>query len=764
MKITERTKNYIVGYLMLSDDSRNAQGVEHWRISALRIMLITGYIFYSIIAIHSFFSAINASVYFVMPMTFAFYALAVAQLKLSKTHYHLSAYLQLFSIVAAAICINLMVDLPILAMLGPVFIFSLPLAAFILLGAKVGFVCMFINIIPFVALLNGFQLSQFKQEHILLEHADTYIITMIFLFFNICAPLGVARASLAARRLNKKITAQNANLKTQHDLYKTLFLDADIAMIIVSTTGAIIEMNDAAEGLLQYQFNQFKPLPQEINISSLFPEYSADTDNAIVNRTVDSKMKAFKISRSAQLDQQCYFLTLQDITAKTMLHKALAAQTKLNRQQLINGSNGLPNRIWLENKLKDRLKTTDTEISVYVFKINNAQFIEQKYGYNYLPLLARKMAEHWQSKNQCDCEIGSLDETNLAIAVDIPMVDTDFHITKFINLLPKIVLIDEHKIPLDIKVGVSFSDDCDQNVEKLINNAQYAVLSGNSIINYYENASLERFIEHQEINLLLHEAIINDDLNIVYQPKVKGDGRLIGLEALLRWNCPVIGVVSPSIFIPIAEKSGLVPLITQWLITQVCKQIDTWHQAGLKLVPVAINISGPDLDQESFHEYLVNSLVEYKIEPQLIELELTESATSLDLSKAQATLRYLSNWGFCVTLDDFGIGYSGLSKLISFPVKKIKIDRQFVKNIHKEEQKAKVVEAIVAMCKVFGIEFLAEGVETFEEVDKLLLLGCSNFQGYVFAKPADIEHTTSLLQVQNVFAQATVTKIPVQRS
>ena len=167
-------------------------------------------------------------------------------------------------------------------------------------------------------------------------------------------------------------------------------------------------------------------------------------------------------------------------------------------------------------------------------------------------------------------------------------------------------------------------------------------------------------------------------------------------------------------------------------------------------MPVAINISGPDLDQENFHQDLVKPLIAYKIKPQLIELELTESARSSSHEMALSTINYLVDWGFEISLDDFGIGYSGLSKLISYPVKKVKIDRQFIKNIDKDKRKEKVIEAIIAMCKVFDIEILAEGTETLAEVDTLIKLGCHHFQGYVFAKPLQAEDATELLLVQNV--------------
>ena len=754
MKISQ-----LVNYLLLSDETSTVQPVEQWRISALRIMTVAGYLLYSIVAVHCCLSAANTDVSFVIPLFISFYVLAAVQLWLSKSHYHLSAYCLLFSIVAAAVCINLVVKIPTLAMLGPVFVFSLPLVAFILLGARAGFFCMLFNIIPFVTLLSGFQLNQYIDDHVIMEHADAYIMSIIFLFFNICAPLGVARASLAAKRLNKRILAHNSQLQEQNDFYRTLFTNAEIAKLVVNQDGIITDMNGAAERLLQCQFAEFI---HPLSLSSLFAEFRFDANETLVNRTISGRMRAFKLTRSGINNASYYFVTIQDVTASALLQKTLAAHTLLNKKRLLDELTGLPNRAWLENKIKQILHNPSAELSLIICKINNAQFIEQKYGFQFLPQMLRKVAEHWQSKTHIPCHLAALDNCKLCIITEVSPMDVQTYIAGFVRLLPKVVLLDEHKLPVDIKIGVAFSDVTDTSAERLINNALYAVGSSAMQVNYHDSASLERFIEHQEINILLNEAIANDELSLVYQPKVKGDGRLIGLEALLRWHSPLIGMVSPATFIPIAEKSGLVTQLTQWLISKVCQQINDWQEAGLNVVPVAINIAGNDLDQEFFHEHLVNSLVEYKIEPNMLELELTESARSLDHAKALATTRYLANWGFCITLDDFGIGYSGLSKLISYPVQKVKIDRQFIKGIHKDQRKAKMVEAIISMCKVCQVDILAEGVEEFEEVDRLLLLGCNVFQGYVFSKPLDKTRCSELLRVKNVFTFNNTTQAAIR--
>ena len=743
----ENLKNAFLSYLMLSDTEESTDGPERWRVSALRIIIIGYYTLYSLVAVHCVVRALAAEYFIILPVMLSFYLVAGLQLMLTKNHYYISAYSILITIVFGAVIINMMVQIPTLAMLGPVLIFSLPLVAFVLLGLKIGVICMIFNILPFIALLNGFQLNQYVEAHAYLEHANAYVFSIIFLFFNICIPLAVARGSVANFRLNKRITEQNSNLRLQNDFFRTLFIETDIAKLEVNADGLIGKMNIAAEKLLDCRFKQ---LTQAIYISELFIDIPTDEGTSTVNISVAGRMKVLKISRSALLNNSYYFLTIQDITAKSMLQKTLAAQSLLNRKHYIDNATRLPNRTWLESHLESLLGNSDTDLCILAIRIKNAQFIAQKHGFQIIPLMITNLANQWLEVTKLECHLASVDPTNLTIVCELSDKDAQSLITSFVEQLPNIIIIEQQKIPLDIQVGISLSEGLEQQPDKLVNNALYAANSSKLKVNFYENANLERFIEDQEISILLSEAIINDELHIVYQPKVQGDGKLIGFEALLRWESSVMGVVSPAVFIPIAEKSGLITNLTRWLIDTVCKQINEWQQGDFDLVPVAINISGPDLDQENFHQDLVKPLIAYKIKPQLIELELTESARSSSHEMALSTINYLVDWGFEISLDDFGIGYSGLSKLISYPVKKVKIDRQFIKNIDKDKRKEKVIEAIIAMCKVFDIEILAEGTETLAEVDTLIKLGCHHFQGYVFAKPLQAEDATELLLVQNV--------------
>ncbi|MDU0355027.1 hypothetical protein RS130_14965 [Paraglaciecola aquimarina] len=236
-----------VTYIMLSDLDGNQNGIEKWRISALRIMIITGFISYSGIALHSSISAAEINLYYIIPLTLAFYIGAALQLWFSSKYYIACAYSMLVTIVAASVSINLVAQSPLLALFGPVFIFSLPLGAFILLGPRVGFICMAINILPFAALLTGFQFSQYFPPHPPFEYANLYVMSLIFIFFNICAPLGIARSSLAARRLNKELVDKNQSLQTQNDFYRALFVETNVAKFVIDQNDVIIEINLAAK-------------------------------------------------------------------------------------------------------------------------------------------------------------------------------------------------------------------------------------------------------------------------------------------------------------------------------------------------------------------------------------------------------------------------------------------------------------------------------------------------------------------------------------
>ncbi|AST90235.1 PAS domain S-box protein [Sutcliffiella cohnii] len=246
-----------------------------------------------------------------------------------------------------------------------------------------------------------------------------------------------------------------------------------------------------------------------------------------------------------------------------------------------------------------------------------------------------------------------------------------------------------------------------------------------------EKASLERIHLEKE----LKKSIQKDHFFLVYQPKVDlRTGKLVGIEALVRWNHPDLGVVSPNKFIPISEKTGLIIPLGQWILEEGIKQTKQWQQKGLAPVRLSINVSVPQLCEPNFINNIEQLLKEYKLDPQWIELEITESIF-VDIDNVINTLKQLREMGVFLSIDDFGTGYSNFSNLKDLPIDILKIDASFVRDIDQQKHSRSIVKAIVSFATELNIGVIAEGIETVGQKNILLEDGCHNGQGYLFSKP-----------------------------
>jgi EAL domain-containing protein (putative c-di-GMP-specific phosphodiesterase class I) len=211
-------------------------------------------------------------------------------------------------------------------------------------------------------------------------------------------------------------------------------------------------------------------------------------------------------------------------------------------------------------------------------------------------------------------------------------------------------------------------------------------------------------------------------------------GTITGYEALLRWRHPAWGVVSPARFISVAEDTGLIVEIGRWVLEEVCRQLREWRARGLPLLPVSVNLSVRQFASNLVDEISV-AIRRYGVSPSLIDLEITESLLMQNPEQVGVILEGLSELGAHVTLDDFGTGYSSLGYIRRFPVNALKIDRSFISDITATSQNVAIVSAVITMCRSLGIRVVAEGVETREQLDILRMLGCDEYQGFLFSPP-----------------------------
>jgi EAL domain-containing protein (putative c-di-GMP-specific phosphodiesterase class I) len=240
-----------------------------------------------------------------------------------------------------------------------------------------------------------------------------------------------------------------------------------------------------------------------------------------------------------------------------------------------------------------------------------------------------------------------------------------------------------------------------------------------------------RLLEHD-----LRHAVARGEMQLVYQPQTNvATGEVLGFEALLRWQHPQRGHVSPAVFIPIAEESGTILQIGEWVLRQACAEAASWT----KSLSVAINVSAVQIHSPYFVELVHEVLLQTGVAATRIEVEITETALIRDPARAMLTLRQLKALGVRIAMDDFGTGYSSLSNLRSFPFDKIKIDRSFIKDVHTNDQTAAIVRSVLGLGKGLGLPVLAEGVETADELGFLRAESCHEAQGYLMGRPGPIE-------------------------
>jgi EAL domain-containing protein (putative c-di-GMP-specific phosphodiesterase class I) len=252
-----------------------------------------------------------------------------------------------------------------------------------------------------------------------------------------------------------------------------------------------------------------------------------------------------------------------------------------------------------------------------------------------------------------------------------------------------------------------------------------------------------RSLGRLELESDLRRAFERGEFLLYYQPKAElANGTIVGVEALLRWQHPTRGWISPETFIPVAEETGLIVALGEWVIRETCKQLQAWSNEGLGHLTIAVNVSVQQFARQDFVESVLRALWNFGVKPQQLELEITESLLMRNVDDTTACMRRFRAAGVVLSIDDFGTGYSSLGYLRQFPVDALKIDRSFVKDLHTSDDDAAICAAIIAMARELKLRVIAEGVENVEQLDFLRRHRCDQVQGYLVGPPlpaADLE-------------------------
>ncbi len=311
-------------------------------------------------------------------------------------------------------------------------------------------------------------------------------------------------------------------------------------------------------------------------------------------------------------------------------------------------------------------------------------------------------------------------------------------------------LVDEQDVFISASIGISIYPDDGEDTDTLLRNADVAMYcaksEGRNNYQFYMPALTHRVQERLNIETCLRQALKKNELMLYYQPQYSLDSQqMIGVEALLRWRHPEMGMVAPDRFIPVAEETGLIVPIGEWVLKTACQQLKAWQDAGCAPERMAVNLSARQFWKPGLAKVVQNILTETGIEPGFLELELTESIIMHDTDIVSDTLATLHEIGVELSIDDFGTGYSSLSYIRRFPLDRLKIDRSFVRDIMSNPDDAEMIVSIIALGHSMKLKVLAEGVETLEQLQYLQMQGCDEVQGFYFSKPLPADELGALL-------------------
>jgi diguanylate cyclase (GGDEF)-like protein len=431
-------------------------------------------------------------------------------------------------------------------------------------------------------------------------------------------------------------------------------------------------------------------------------------------------------------------------------------EDKIRHQALHDSLTGLPNRSLFAEQLSTALPNaarSQESVAVMFLDLDRFKNINDTLGHTLGDRLLQDVAKRLTQSLRAGDTVARWggDEFTLLLPRVTQVEEVSKTAERILKNLEEPFHLDNHELYISASLGIALYDEGNADVETLISHADAALYhakeQGRSNYQFYVSSLNINTPESLTLEKSLRYALTGEEFIVYYQPRVNiATRKITGMEALLRWQNPQMGLVAPNVFIPLAEESGLIIPIGEWVLKTACAQNKAWQDAGLPPLTVAVNLSPKQFRQPKLVETVAHILEETGLDPQYLELEITETTAIQNLEFTQTVLQQLAQMGVHLSIDDFGTGHSSLSRLQLLPLNNLKIDRSFIRELTTNNKVSHIVCAIVALGRSLGLRLTAEGVEKEEELAFLQSINCEDVQGFLFYRPLPAEKATEILQ------------------
>ena len=580
------------------------------------------------------------------------------------------------------------------------------------------------------------------------------------------------RSALHRGALERTNRLMSARLRASERLHRYLVESSPDLIFTLDAEGRFSFLNPRIEALLGFERAS---LIRQPFVSLVMPEDRERVDN-LLNSQRDPEASGFSIEirlhRAASLRGQATPVTVA-LQGMPMLGKSPDARRylgmygvardiseKKRAEEIITFQayhdqlTHLPNRILFKDRLElaiAQVQRRKGTLAVMFIDIDRFKLVNDSYGHAEGDLLLRGIAARLTStlrRGDTLARLGGDEFIVLLPDIDAPE-DAEVTARKILSALEQPFALSHGEFRVTVSVGVAIFPRDGSSAEALTQHADIAMYqvkrSGKNGFRFFSPSHDSDHRERLSLENDLRSALARGQFELHYQPQISlSRNKVVGVEALLRWNHPENGRVRPDLFIPIAEELGMIGEISCWVVEQACAQLGTWRQNGHDDIRMSLNLTPHDFDHNDIVSFVTHCLKRHCIPPEQLELEITESMMIKNANDVAAKVRQLRNAGIGIAIDDFGTGYSALAYLQKFPVSVLKIDRSFVADLNGMDTNP-IISAITGIAKGFGLKLVAEGVEHAQQARTLRALGCDVMQGYFFAHPADAIETTRLI-------------------
>ncbi len=581
---------------------------------------------------------------------------------------------------------------------------------------------------------------------------DEHLISVVF---SAAAQLGSVmqhkRAEMALRRSENQL---RAIIDTEPECVK-----------IIKADGTLVQMN--AAGLAMIEASRPEQVIGKPIFGLLIPEYREPFRAFVENILRGNKGKMeFEITglKGTHRWMETHSVPLPDerggpslvLSITRDITERKVTEKRLRQLAHFDSLTDLPNRVQFIERLEEAMAEADRHerlVGVVFLDLDRFKNINDSLGHDKGDKLLREVAVRLSGAVRRGDTVARLsgDEFALVLA-DMGHVDDAIHVAqKIIDVFREPFQVDKNNFFITASLGITLYPFDDRNAQELLRNADVAMYrakeSGKNNYQFYVAEMTAKVTERMSLENDLRYALERGELSLNYQPIADcQSGRILGMEALLRWKHPERGMISPALFIPLAEETGYIVAIGEWVLRTACEQCRRWQKMGFPSLYVAVNLSSRQFHQKDLPASIYQILQETNFNPALLNLELTEGLVMQQAEASINTLRELVAMDIRISIDDFGTGYSSLSYLKRFPINILKVDQSFVRDIPHDEDDAAIASTIISMAKSLGLKVVAEGVETLAQLQFMREHHCDAMQGYYFSKPLPPEQFEEFLK------------------